>query len=73
MTIQQQTYIQNIRKLNLISGKTDGKILDSNTPRVYNIKGTDQISSSSIPAPDDTYMEFTDDYESLGFSVTRLY
>jgi outer membrane protein OmpA-like peptidoglycan-associated protein len=68
LTIQQQTYIQNIRKLNLISGKTDGKILDSNTPRVYNIKGTDQISSSSIPAPDDTYKEFTDDYDS--FAVT---
>ena len=69
LTIQQQTYIQNIRKLNLISGKTDGKILDSNTPRVYNIKGTDQISSSSIPAPDDTYMEFTDDYESLALTL----
>jgi outer membrane protein OmpA-like peptidoglycan-associated protein len=68
LTIQQQTYIQNIRKLNLISSKTDGKILDSNTPRVYNIKGTDQISSSSIPAPDDTYKEFTDDYDS--FAVT---
>jgi hypothetical protein len=69
LTIQQQTYIQNIRKLNLISSKTDGKILDSNTPRVYNIKGTDQISSSSIPAPDDTYMEFTDDYESLALAL----
>jgi hypothetical protein len=72
LTIQQQTYIQNIRKLNLISGKTDGKILDSNTPRIYNIKGTDKISESSKNSdavPANTYEEFTKDYESLALAL----
>jgi len=72
LTIQQQTYIQNIRKLNLISSKTDGKILDSNTPRIYNIKGTDKISKSSetlTPVPANTYEEFTKDYESLALAL----
>ena len=72
LTIQQQTYIQNIRKLNLISSKTDGKLLDSNTPRIYNIKGTDKISKSSetlTPVPANTYEEFTKDYESLALAL----
>jgi len=72
LTIQQQTYIQNIRKLNLINSKTDGKLLDTNTPRVYNIKGTDQISKSSVPEPTDTYEEFTDDYDSFAFALKEF-
>lgn len=72
LTIQQQTYIQNIRKLNLINSKTDGKLLDTNTPRVYNIKGTDQISKSSVPEPTDTYEEFTDDYDSFAFTLKEF-
>ena len=68
LTIQQQSYVQNIRKLNLINSKTDGKLLDSNTPRIYNIKGTDKISESSKNSdavPVDTYDEFRIDYISL--------
>jgi hypothetical protein len=69
LTIQQQTYVQNIRKLNLISSNTDGKILDSGIPRIYNISGTDQISNSSIPVPGDTYQEFINDYDSLALTL----
>jgi outer membrane protein OmpA-like peptidoglycan-associated protein len=71
LTIQQQTYIQNIRKLNLISSNTDGKILDTGIPRIYNISGTDQISNSSIPPPGDTYEEFINDYDSLALTLTE--
>ena len=71
LTILQQNYIQNIRKLNLINSKTDGKILDIGTPRIYNITGTNLVSSSSIPAPADTYEEFTNDYDSLALTLNE--
>ena len=57
----EQNYVQIIRKLNLINSKTDGKILETGTPRVYNIDGTDQVSASSKTTgqnPTDTYEEF---------------
>jgi hypothetical protein len=68
LTILQQSYVQNIRKLNLINSKTDGKLLDAGTPRVYNIKGTNPISDlSNNPnvVPTDTYDELRLDYISL--------
>jgi hypothetical protein len=71
LTMQQQDFVQNIRKINLINSKTDGKILESGTARIYNIKGTDQISDSSITStftPSNTYTEFTHDYNL--FTVT---
>jgi hypothetical protein len=36
---QEQDFVQVIRKVNLISGKVDGKIIDTGVPRVYNISG----------------------------------
>jgi hypothetical protein len=36
----QQNYVQNIRKLNAIVDKTDGRISDQGTPIIYNLSGT---------------------------------
>lgn len=36
---QEQDFVQVIRKVNLVSGKLDGKIIDTGVPRVYNISG----------------------------------
>ena len=38
MVISQQDYVQVLRKLDVITQKTDGKILDTNLPRIYNIR-----------------------------------
>jgi len=65
-------YVQYFRKINLIETKTDGKILESNVPRVYNISGTSEVSNSSKPpegqeptnrgVPQNTFEELDFDY-----------
>ena len=68
MVIAQQDYVQVLRKLDVITQKTDGKILDTNLPRIYNISGTSQVSTSSEsqePPPVDTYDELVYDYRQL--------
>jgi len=61
----EQDYIQIIRKCNLVYDKTDGKILESGDPRIYTISGTDNVSNLSTNNPQDTYIEFFDDFETL--------
>jgi len=73
-------YVQYFRKINLLETKTDGKILESNVPRVYNITGTQPVSDSSIPPigqqqnsetnfpfgiPNDTFEELDIDYKTI--------
>jgi hypothetical protein len=61
----ENNYVQYIRKLNLLETKTDGKILESNVPRVYNITETDEVSQSSLTSadkPQNTYQELNADY-----------
>ena len=41
LTTLQQGYVQNIRKLNVVVNKTDGKKNAQGTPDVYNISGTE--------------------------------
>lgn len=60
VVIEQQNYVQNIRKLNVISEKIDGKILDTNLPRVYGIVETNQ--NNNLP---NTYDELITDYTKL--------
>ena len=59
LTLFQQNYVQIIRKINLVVTKTDGKLLDTNLPRVYSILG--------IPTEgaDNTYVELTKDFATL--------
>jgi hypothetical protein len=54
----QQSYIQNIRKLNVIVDKTDGKINDKGTPTIYNISG--------VP-----YNQLVDDFGKLKVAMDR--
>jgi outer membrane protein OmpA-like peptidoglycan-associated protein len=67
-------YVQYFRKLNLLEFKTDGKILESNVPRVYNITETKPPSESSLPPegqnsdkiiPIDTFQELDGDYTNV--------
>jgi hypothetical protein len=60
---QEQDYIQDIRKINIINDKTDGKIIDKGIPSIYNISGTTQVSKTSKPVPSDTYVELYNDYQ----------
>jgi len=60
MTDFQQNYVQIIRKINLVVTKTDGKILDTNLPRVYSVLGL----PSSEPGVN-TYTELCKDFLTL--------
>jgi len=63
IVIGQQDYVQNIRKINLIVDKIDGKILDTNVARVYNLSG--------LTSPD-TYLELKEDYLTLITATTQF-
>ena len=43
----QANFVQFFRKLDLVLTSTDGKILNNNTPKIYNISGTTTISGMS--------------------------
>ena len=52
-----------IRQLNLLSTKTDGKIVDGLTPKVYNITGSVKAGDvASTSNASDTFTEFEKDY-----------
>ena len=59
LTLFQQNYVQIIRKINLVVTKTDGKLLDTNLPRVYSLSGT------PTQGGDNTYVELTEDFLTL--------
>ena len=71
-------YVQYFRKANLLETKTDGKILESNVPRVYNISATTEISESSkqqtgeasAGIPINTFEELDFDYRDIISGLT---
>jgi hypothetical protein len=63
MVSQQNDLIGLIRQLNLLSTKTDGKIVDGLTPKVYNITGSVRAGDvASTSNASDTFTEFEKDY-----------
>jgi outer membrane protein OmpA-like peptidoglycan-associated protein len=64
-------YVQIIKEINLIETKTDGKILETGVPRVYNLTPTKEVSESSAKidsnkkddTPSDTFKELSGDYK----------
>jgi hypothetical protein len=64
----EQDYVYLIRQINLISENTDGKLLNGNKPRVYNLSGTSEVTASSLesnPTPTNTTEELSYDYEKV--------
>jgi len=75
VVVFEQNYVQIIRKINLVTNLTDGKLLDTNTPRIYNLSGTTQVSESSKTGtniPDTTYRELVYDFQSLNAATTKF-
>jgi outer membrane protein OmpA-like peptidoglycan-associated protein len=56
----QQDYVQDIRKMNFINSKTDGKILDNGELKIYNISGGE-------------YSDMTNDYGKLNLALNEYY
>jgi len=69
ITTQQESMVQYFRKINLLMTNTDGKILETGKPRVYNIKGTTEVNSASAGPPLNTYIELGNDYKLIGQSL----
>jgi len=63
---QEQDFVQVIRKVNLISGKVDGKIMDTGVPRVYNISDLEDGDTKS-------YDELWDDISSFTTTMSQFY
>jgi len=75
VVVFEQNYVQIIRKINLVTNLTDGKLLDTNTPRIYNLSATTQVSESSKTGtniPDTTYRELVYDFQSLNAATTKF-
>jgi hypothetical protein len=72
ITTQEESMVQYFRKINLLITKTDGKILENGKPRVYNIKGTTEVNSGSVGAPQTTYAELSIDYKSIGEKLQKF-
>ena len=56
----QQDYVQNIRKMNFVNTKTDGKILDKGELKIYNIS-------------DGEFSDMTNDYGKLNLALNEYY
>ena len=72
IVVLEQSMVQIIRKINLVTTKTDGKILDTGVPRVYTISGTTEVNSGSLGSPLDTYQELCDDYRLVGLRLDEF-
>jgi hypothetical protein len=71
----EQDYVQLLRKCNLIDTKTDGKILDTGEPRIYNLEPTENISQSTRtnnPNVTNTYEEFYTDFKSIPITIDEF-
>lgn len=71
LSTQQESLVQDIRKINLISEKTDGIIIGGGNIRVYNLEGTNETTKPSTQA--DTLKELTDDFDKFGKNVLKFY
>ena len=73
MVSQQNDLIGLIRQLNLLSTKTDGKIVDGLTPKVYNITGSVKAGDvASTSNASDTFTEFEKDYVKFNKGLTTF-
>jgi hypothetical protein len=68
LTNSQQNLNKVFRKLNIVDTKTDGYIKSDQTAKIYNLTPTNEVLAGSSYA--DTYVEFTEDYNS---ATTVLY
>jgi len=68
---QEQDMVQIFRKISLVVSKTDGLIIDSKTPRVYNLSGTSEVTKSSEPITTNTYDELSRDFQSVGTKLNE--
>lgn len=69
IVVFEQNYVQIIRKINAIVDATDGKLLDTNTPRIYNLSGTTQVTKPSKEAT--TYKELVYDFLTLDKATSQ--
>ncbi len=73
LTIYEQDYVQLIKKVQLVSQALDGKLLSGNVPRVYNISGTSDVSTTSEGSPKDTLEELRYDFNKLFITTKNFY
>ena len=66
----EQTYVQNIRKLNFVAGLLDGKIDNTGDGVIYNLSPTTGVTKSPQNYVD-TLQEFTGDYQLIGSALTN--
>lgn len=65
----EQSFIQNIRKANLVLEKHDGKIDSTNLPSIYTLTSTDEVSPTTLSSASDTFQELQDDLNDFGVTM----
>ena len=66
LSTQQESLVQDIRKINLISEKTDGIIVGGGNIRVYNLEGVDETGGNTLD-------ELKSDFNKFGKNVFKFY
>ena len=66
LSTQQESLVQDIRKIILISEKTDGIIVGGGNIRVYNLEGTDETGGNTLS-------ELSNDFDKFGINVLKFY
>ena len=73
LSTQQESLVQDIRKINLISQKTDGIIIGGGNIRIYNLEGTDDITKPAKQGINNTLDELKSDFDNFGKNVLKFY
>ena len=73
LSTQQESLVQDIRKINLISEKTDGIIIGGGNIRIYNLEGTDDITKPAKQGINNTLDELKSDFDNFGKNVLKFY
>ena len=73
LSTQQESLVQDIRKINLISEKTDGIILGGGNIRIYNLEGTDDTTKPAKSGVNNTLQELQVDFNNFGTNVLKFY
>ena len=73
LSTQQESLVQDIRKINLISEKTDGIIIGGGNIRIYNLEGTDDTTKPTKQGVNNTLQELQVDFNNFGTNVLKFY
>ncbi len=68
----EQTFVQNIRKVNLVVKEHDGKVDSTNLPSIYTLTPTTELSPTTVSGAGNTLQELDGDFISFGAQMDNF-